>query len=56
MAAKDWIGKSVSIKCDEKLGVFQGTIKNFNSSEITIIKAWRNGIPSKKHDAEITLG
>lgn len=51
----DWIGKSVSIKCDEKLGVFQGTIKNFTGSEITIIRAFRNGVPTRKHDTEITL-
>ncbi|XP_053957187.1 enhancer of mRNA-decapping protein 3 [Anastrepha ludens] len=51
----DFLGKAVSIECDPKLGVFQGVIKNISESEITIIRAFRNGIPLKKQDAEVTL-
>lgn len=51
----DFLGKAVSIECDAKLGVFQGVIKDISESEITIIRAFRNGVPLKKQDAEVTL-
>ncbi|XP_075160601.1 enhancer of mRNA-decapping protein 3 [Haematobia irritans] len=51
----DWTGKSVSIECDAKLGVFQGIISQCTPSEITIIRAFRNGVPLRKQDAEVTL-
>uniref|UniRef100_A0A0K8TNF9 Enhancer of mRNA-decapping protein 3 n=1 Tax=Tabanus bromius TaxID=304241 RepID=A0A0K8TNF9_TABBR len=50
-----WVGKAVSIQCSDKLGVFQGTIKDANSSQITIVRAFRNGVPLRKQDAEVTL-
>lgn len=51
----DWIGKAVSIVCDEKLGIFQGIIKDISASHITIVRAFRNGVPLRKQDAEVTL-
>lgn len=51
----DWTGKAVSIECDAKLGVFQGIISQCTPSEITIIRAFRNGVPLRKQDAEVTL-
>ena len=50
-----WIGQSVSIYCDGKLGVFQGNIKDASNNQITITRAFRNGVPLRKQDAEITL-
>lgn len=52
---ESWIGKAVSIQCNEKLGVFQGTIKDTSSTQITIVRAFRNGVPLRKQDAEVTL-
>lgn len=52
---ESWVGKAVSIQCDEKLGVFQGTIKEASNSQITIVRAFRNGVPLRKQDAEITF-
>lgn len=53
--SSSWVGKAVSIQCDERLGVFQGTIKDANSTQITIVRAFRNGVPLRKQDAEVTL-
>lgn len=50
-----WLGKAVSIKCDANLGVFQGVIKSISEDIITIVRAFRNGIPLKKQDAEVNL-
>lgn len=50
-----WLGKAVSIECDANLGIFQGVIKSISEIEITIVRAFRNGIPLKKQDAEVTL-
>uniref|UniRef100_A0A0K8VBV8 Enhancer of mRNA-decapping protein 3 n=1 Tax=Bactrocera latifrons TaxID=174628 RepID=A0A0K8VBV8_BACLA len=50
-----WRGKAVSIECDANLGVFQGVIKNITVDVITIVRAFRNGIPLKKQDAEVNL-
>lgn len=50
-----WLGKAVSIECDANLGVFQGVIKNITVDVITIVRAFRNGIPLKKQDAEVNL-
>lgn len=52
---EDWTGKAVSIECDAKLGVFQGIISQCTPSEITIVRAFRNGVPLRKQDAEVTL-
>lgn len=52
---EDWTGKAVSIECDSKLGVFQGIISQCTPSEITIVRAFRNGVPLRKQDAEVTL-
>ncbi|XP_046808682.1 enhancer of mRNA-decapping protein 3 [Lucilia cuprina] len=52
---EDWTGKAVSIECDVKLGVFQGIISQCTPSEITIVRAFRNGVPLRKQDAEVTL-
>lgn len=52
---EDWTGKAVSIECEAKLGVFQGIISQCTPSEITIVRAFRNGVPLRKQDAEVTL-
>lgn len=52
---EDWTGKAVSIECDVKLGVFQGIISQCTPSEITIVRAFRNGVPLRKQDAQVTL-
>lgn len=52
---KNWQGKAVSIQCVESLGIFQGTIKEANSSKITIVRAFRNGLPLRTLDTEITI-
>lgn len=49
-----WIGKAVSIQCVEKLGIFQGTIKEVTASTIVILRAFRNGFPMKP-DNEILI-
>lgn len=51
---KNWIGKAISIQCVE-LGVFQGTIKFASSETITIVRAFRNGLPLRTLDTEITI-
>jgi len=51
----NWMGKAVSIRCYNSLGVFQGTIKNANHNKITITRAFRNGIPLRKQNMEITI-
>uniref|UniRef100_A0A182QNW8 Enhancer of mRNA-decapping protein 3 n=1 Tax=Anopheles farauti TaxID=69004 RepID=A0A182QNW8_9DIPT len=53
--AEKWIGKSVSIHCRHKIGIFQGIIKRVTPTEVVITKAVRNGIPVKKSDVEVTL-
>lgn len=50
-----WIGKSVSIHCIDDIGVFQGTIRDANASQIVITKAFRNGLPIKSLDTEVTI-
>lgn len=50
-----WIGKAVSIHGAGEIGVFQGTIKDANSTKIVITKAFRNGLPIKSLDTEVTL-
>lgn len=55
MEEASWVGKAVSIHCTEHLGVFQGTIKDLSSDQLTIVRAFRNGVPLKKQDAEVTL-
>ncbi|XP_017018363.1 enhancer of mRNA-decapping protein 3 [Drosophila kikkawai] len=52
---QDWIGCAVSIACDEVLGVFQGLIKQISAEEITIVRAFRNGVPLRKQNAEVVL-
>uniref|UniRef100_A0A182NSD0 Enhancer of mRNA-decapping protein 3 n=1 Tax=Anopheles dirus TaxID=7168 RepID=A0A182NSD0_9DIPT len=53
--AEKWVGKSVSIHCCGKIGIFQGVIKRVTPSEVVITKAIRNGLPVKKSDVEVTL-
>lgn len=53
--SENWIGKSVSIKCIDDFGIFQGTIKDANASKIVISRAFRNGLPLKTPDAEVTI-
>ncbi|XP_055376288.1 enhancer of mRNA-decapping protein 3 [Condylostylus longicornis] len=55
MDDQNWIGQAVSIQCDGSLGVFQGTIKDISMEQITIVRAFRNGVPLRKQDAEVTL-
>lgn len=52
---QDWIGSAVSLTCDEVLGVFQGQIKKISADEITIVRAFRNGVPLRKQNAEVVL-
>lgn len=52
---KNWIGKAISIQCVEPLGIFQGTIKFASSEKITIVRAFRNGLPLRTLDTEITI-
>lgn len=52
---QDWIGCAVSIACDEELGVFQGLIKQISAEEITIVRAFRNGVPLRNQNAEVVL-
>jgi len=52
---ESYIGKAVSIKCLNNFGVFQGQIKAANPQRITIVKAFRNGMPLKKPEMEITI-
>ncbi|KAH8259254.1 hypothetical protein KR026_001150 [Drosophila bipectinata] len=52
---QDWIGCAVSIACDDVLGVFQGLIKQISAEEITIVRAFRNGVPLRKQNAEVVL-
>lgn len=53
--SENWVGKAVSIKCIDQFGIFQGTIKEANSSMIKISKCFRNGLPLKTPDAEVTI-
>lgn len=53
--AGSFIGKAVSIHCVGSLGIFQGHIKTASEDKITIVKAFRNGVPLKKQDMEITI-
>lgn len=53
--SEHWVGKAVSIHCTGDIGVFQGTIKDANSSKIVITKAFRNGLPIKSLDTEVTI-
>lgn len=52
---QDWIGCAVSLTCDDELGVFQGLIKKISAEEITIVRAFRNGVPLRKQNAEVVL-
>lgn len=52
---ENWCGKAVSIKCVDDFGIFQGTIKDANTSKIVISRAFRNGLPLKTPDAEVTI-
>uniref|UniRef100_A0A1B0G261 Enhancer of mRNA-decapping protein 3 n=1 Tax=Glossina morsitans morsitans TaxID=37546 RepID=A0A1B0G261_GLOMM len=52
---EDWTGKAVSIECNKQLGIFQGIISQCSPSKITIIRAFRNGVPLRKQNAEVTL-
>ncbi|ALC42985.1 Edc3 [Drosophila busckii] len=52
---QDWIGSAVSLTCDDELGVFQGQIQKISAEEITIVRAFRNGVPLRKQNAEVVL-
>lgn len=52
---ENFVGKAVSIHCKNGMGIFQGHIKAARATKITIIRAFRNGIPLKKPDMEITI-
>uniref|UniRef100_A0A6B2E7C8 Enhancer of mRNA-decapping protein 3 n=1 Tax=Phlebotomus kandelakii TaxID=1109342 RepID=A0A6B2E7C8_9DIPT len=51
----NWVGKSISITCLDPGGVFQGTISTVSPEAITIIRAFRNGVPVPKPDTEVTI-
>lgn len=52
---EQWIGKAVSIYCRGELGIFQGTIKSANSKTLTVVRAFRNGVPLQQQDMEVTF-
>lgn len=52
---ENFVNKAVSIHCKNGMGIFQGHIKTATATKITIIRAFRNGIPLKKQDMEITI-
>lgn len=52
---ENFVGKAVSIHCKNGMGIFQGHIKMASATKITIIRAFRNGIPLKNHSMEITI-
>ncbi|GAB0096242.1 Enhancer of mRNA-decapping protein 3 [Sergentomyia squamirostris] len=51
----NWVGKSISITCSSPGGVFQGTIKEVSPEFITLVRAFRNGVPVAKPDTEISI-
>lgn len=51
----EFLGKAVSINCTADLGVFQGTIRSANPESLTIVRAFRNGLPFSSLDTEITI-
>lgn len=51
----EFLGKSVSIHCSDELGVFQGTIRSADPNSLTIVRAFRNGLPVRTLDTEITI-
>lgn len=51
----EFLGKSVSIHCSDDLGIFQGTIRSVDPDTLTIVRAFRNGLPVRTLDTEITL-
>lgn len=54
--AEGWVGKSISIKCIEPAGaVFQGKIKGVSPEVITIVRAFRNGVPVRKPETEVKI-
>lgn len=52
---KEFIGRAVSIHCSDELGVFQGTIRTADADSLTIVRAFRNGLPVRTLDTEITI-
>lgn len=52
---KNWQGKAISIYCGDSLGIFQGIVKEVNKTKITIVSAFRNGLPLRTLDTEITI-
>ncbi|XP_015520678.1 enhancer of mRNA-decapping protein 3 [Neodiprion pinetum] len=40
-----FLGCTVSVKCDESLGTYQGQIVDLNGQTVTLTKAFRNGVP-----------
>ena len=45
--AQKWIGCTVSIRCSDGLGAYQGKVSDVNAENQTLIlkKAFKNGIP-----------
>lgn len=52
---KNWQGKAVSIYCGNSLGVFQGIIREANSTRLTIYNTFLNGLPLRTLDTEVTI-
>lgn len=48
-----WIGFTVSIKCVDDMGTYQGEIVTATNSEIVLTKAFCNGFPCERN--EITI-
>ncbi|XP_020709599.1 enhancer of mRNA-decapping protein 3 [Athalia rosae] len=40
-----FLGCTVSVKCDETLGTYQGQIVDLNEQTVTLTKTFRNGVP-----------
>lgn len=51
--ARQWIGYMVSIECANDKGIYQGEITAATNTEITLTKAFCDGIPYKT--PEITV-
>lgn len=51
--AKQWIGSMVSIKCVGDRGTFQGEIIAATNSEITLTKAFCDGIPCENSNITV---
>lgn len=43
--SEEFVGFTVSVKCVDDMGIYQGQILNFNQQTMTLAKPFRNGVP-----------